>query len=89
MTSALQKSECCSATSAAQLSEICSATSGFQGQMLAVWILAAKLPKSDLWIFEWIFSFVFSKENDQKKIHPQKPDDSLGHLFGKIPLAFS
>ena len=37
MTSALQKSECCSAVSAAQLSENCSATSVFAGGMLQGW----------------------------------------------------
>ena len=37
MTSALQKSECCSATSAAQLSENCSATSVFACGMLQGW----------------------------------------------------
>ena len=37
MTSALQKSECCSATSAAQLSENCSATSVFACAMLQGW----------------------------------------------------
>ena len=37
MTSALQKSKCCSATSAAQLSKICSATSVFACGMLPGW----------------------------------------------------
>ena len=37
MTSALQRSECCSATSAAQLSEHCSATSVFASGMLQGW----------------------------------------------------
>ena len=37
MTSALQKSECCSATSAAQHSENCSATSVFACGMLQGW----------------------------------------------------
>ena len=39
MTSALQKSECCSAVSAAQLSENCSATSVFACGMLQGWDL--------------------------------------------------
>ena len=37
MTSALQKSRCCSATSAAQVSENCSATSVFADGMLQGW----------------------------------------------------
>ena len=41
-----------------------------QGRILAVWILAPKLPNSDLefsWIFGWIFSSGFSKKKARKK----------------------
>ena len=41
-----------------------------QGRILAVWILAAKLPNSDLtfaWMFGWISPPVFSKEKGPKE----------------------
>ena len=45
MTSALQKSECCSATSAVQHSKNCSATSVFACRMLQGWGLEGRTPK--------------------------------------------
>ena len=72
-TSALQKSESCSA---AQHSKICSATFS-QGQMLAVWILAAKLPNSDLNLaVDFLgdsFPPIFIKERDPKRSTKKSP----------------
>ena len=63
------------------------------GQILAVRILAAKLPNSD---FEFCCGFwvdflliFFSKEKGPEKIHQKiPPQKSPGNLFGKIPLGF-
>ena len=62
-----------------------------QGQILAVWILAAKLPNSDLNFavdFWGIFSSCFSKEKAQKIPPENPPQNSPRVLIRKIPLGF-
>ena len=63
----------------------------YQGQILAVWILAAKLPKSDLNFAVDLgvdfFSCLFQGKRPEKN-PPKPPQNSLGTLFGKIPLGF-
>ena len=57
-----------------------------------MWILAAKLPNSDLNFavdFWWILSSYFFQGKRPKKIHQKiPPQNSLRTLFGKIPLGF-
>ena len=65
MTSALQRSECCSATSAAQLPENCSATSVFACAMLQGWGLEGwglGLTEGILWTSLIFFCFLLSPE---------------------------
>ena len=64
-----------------------------QGRILAVWILAPKLPNSDLKIAVdfWVdfFLLFFSKEKGPKKSKKKNPrQNSPGNSFGKIPLGF-
>ena len=65
----------------------------YQGRTLAVWILAAKLPNSDLnFAVDFLVDFfppIFSKEKGPKKSTKKNPpQNSPGTLFGKIPLGF-
>ena len=63
-----------------------------QGQILAVWILAVKLPNSDSNIaVDFCVDFCllfFSKEEAPKTPPKHPPKNSLGSLFAKIPLGF-
>ena len=59
-----------------------------QGRILAVWILAAKLPNSDLNFavdFSVDFFFLFFP---RKRARKNPPQNSPGTLFGNIPLGF-
>ena len=64
----------------------------YQGQILAVWILAAKLPNFPIFILLFIFGWISSSCSFQgkkaRKIHKNPLQNSPGNLFGKIPLAF-
>ena len=63
-----------------------------QGQIPAVWILAAKLPNSELNFaldfFGGSFPSNFSKEKGQKKSTKKSPQNSPGTLFEKFPSDF-
>ena len=64
----------------------------FQDQILAVWILAAKLPNSDLNFtvdFGVDFFLLFSPRKKARKNPPKNPPQNPpGTLLGKIPLGF-
>ena len=60
-----------------------------QGKILAVWILAAKLPNSDLTLavdFLWIFLF-FQLKRPPKNLEKYPPLNSPGKSFRKIPFS--
>ena len=61
-----------------------------QGQNLAVWTMAAKLPNYNfnfaVDFLGGIFATIFSKEKGPKKSTKKSPAKSLATLFGKIPL---
>ena len=62
-----------------------------QGQIFAVWILAAKLPNSDLNFdvdFGVGFFLLFLSRKKALKTHPKNPQNSPRTLFGKIPVGF-
>ena len=62
-----------------------------QGQILAVQILAAKLPNSDLKfaVDLWVdFPFFCSRQKRPKSSTKTSPENSPGHLFGKHPVGF-
>ena len=63
-----------------------------QGQILAVRILAVKLPNSDLnllWILGVDFFLLFFRRKRAHKNSPNNPpQNSPRHLVGKIPLGF-
>ena len=59
-----------------------------QGQILAVWILAAKLPNSDLNFWVIFILLLLSKEKGPKKSKKLSLQNSPGTLLGKIPLGF-
>ena len=64
----------------------------YQGQILAVWILAAKLPNSDLnfAVDFWVDFFVlfFPRKKARKNPPKNPPQNSPRTLFGKIPIGF-
>ena len=63
-----------------------------QGRTLAVWILAAKLPNSDLNFavdfFVDFFLLFFPRRKARKNPPKNPPQNSPRTLFGKIPLGF-
>ena len=75
---------------------LCSRSGFCQGQIPAVWILAAKLPNSDLnfavdFLVDFFLLFFPRKKapkNPPKNPPQNPPHNSLGTLFGKIPLGF-
>ena len=67
-------------------------TTTCQGRILAVWILAPKLPNSDLKIAVdfWVdfFLLFFPRKKARKNPPKNLPQNSPGTLFRKIPLGF-
>ena len=63
-----------------------------QGQILAVWILAAKLPNSDLNFAVDLYVDLFLPDFPSNKAQTNQPKNPLqnspGSLFGKIPSDF-
>ena len=63
-----------------------------QGQILAVWILAVKLPNSDLnfAVDVWVdfFLLFLPRKRPEKSTKKKSPQKLPGTLIGKIPLEF-
>ena len=63
-----------------------------QGRIFAVWILAAKVPNSDLnFAVDFLVDFFllfFQGKRPEKNPPKNPPQNSPGTLFGKIPLGF-
>ena len=64
-----------------------------QGRILAVWILAAKLPNSDLnFAVDFLVDFFllfFPRKKARKNPPKNPPQNSPGTLFGKFPPRIS